>query len=315
MTAAVTRKLTTILAADAERFSAAMEADEDGTYAALKAAQKVFFKLIEQRGGRVANTAGDGLIADFPSVVEAVRCALDVQQELSTTDNSLRFRIGVHLGDVICDGEDLIGEGVNLAARLQAMSDPGGILISRQVYDQVKNKFSIGFDYLGERRAKNLPDEIEVFRITYGEQEAARMESVRPKVDIPRARSKVSQVWTDDFGSAPEQPSADLPAGRTDRRLTWVAGGVAVAVIMNIGSGGSFWPAWPILVFGLIYGLKNGPDLVGRKTFKSVPIPIWVLSIFLLSVNLMSQSGPWSVIPIAAMFLVSWAASRNRAKG
>ena len=315
MTAAVTRKLTTILAADAERFSAAMEADEDGTYTALKAAQKVFFKLIEQRGGRVANTAGDGLIADFPSVVEAVRCALDVQQELSTTDNSLRFRIGVHLGDVICDGEDLIGEGVNLAARLQAMSDPGGILISRQVYDQVKNKFSIGFDYLGERRAKNLPDEIEVFRITYGEQAAARMESVRPKVDIPRARSKVSQVWKDDFGAAPEQPSADLPAGRTDRRLTWVAGGVAVAVIMNIGSGGSVWPAWPILVFGLIYGLKNGPDLVGRKTFKSVPIPIWVLSIFLLSVNLMSQSGPWSVIPIAAMFLVSWAVSNKRAKG
>ncbi|MCJ8336783.1 MAG: hypothetical protein MJH10_21590, partial [Epibacterium sp.] len=153
------------------------------------------------------------------------------------------------------------------------------------------------------------------FRITYGEQAAARMESVRPKVDIPRARSKVSQVWKDDFGSAPEQPSADLPAGRTDRRLTWIAGGVAVAVIMNIGSGGSFWPAWPILVFGLIYGLKNGPDLVGRKTFKSVPIPIWVLSIFLLSVNLMSQSGPWSVIPIAAMFLVSWAVSNKRAKG
>lgn len=306
MNAAVTRKLTTILAADAERFSAAMEADEDGTYAALKAAQKVFFKLIEQRGGRVANTAGDGLIADFPSVVEAVRCALDVQQELSDADNALRFRIGVHLGDVICDGEDLIGEGVNLAARLQAMSEPGGILISRQVYDQVKNKFNIGFDYLGERRAKNLPEEIEVFRITYGPEASARLDSLRPKVNTPRPRSKVSQVWEDDFSSSPTQNSANLPARTPDKRLPWVAGGVGVAVIINIGSGGSFWPAWPILVFGMVYGLRHGPEMVGRKTFKSVSIRIWVLSIFLLSINLMSQSGPWSLIPIGVLFASSY---------
>ncbi|CUH78835.1 TOMM system kinase/cyclase fusion protein [Tritonibacter multivorans] len=314
MNAAVTRKLTTILAADAERFSAAMEADEDGTYAALKAAQKVFFKLIEQRGGRVANTAGDGLIADFPSVVEAVRCALDVQQELGEAENSLRFRIGVHLGDVICDGADLIGEGVNLAARLQAMADPGGILISRQVYDQVKNKFNIGFDYLGERRAKNLPEEIEVFRITYGAEATARMDSLRPKVDVPRPRSKVSQVWEDDFdsASASAQTAADLPARVMDKRLPWVAGGVGVAVIMNIGSGGSFWPAWPVLVFGMLYGLRHGTEMVGRKTFKSVPIQIWVLSIFLLCINLMSQSGPWSLIPIGAMFGISLLARGSR---
>lgn len=161
MSSKVQRKLTTILAADAEGYSRAMDADEVSTLGALRAARGVFSKFIERHYGRIVNTAGDGLIAEFPSVVEAVQCAIEVQQELVSHSrdrkDALRFRIGIHLGDVMIDGNDLLGEGVNLAARLETMAEPGGVLISQQVYDQVQHKLSVGFEYLGEKRPKNLP--------------------------------------------------------------------------------------------------------------------------------------------------------------
>lgn len=325
MSTPVTRKLTTILAADAERFSTAMEADEMGTYSALKSARSVFFKLIERHGGRIANTAGDGLIADFPSVVEAAHCAIAVQQELAHEDNSLRFRIGIHLGDVICDGEDLLGEGVNLAARLQSLAEPGGILISRQVYDQVRNKLSLGFEYLGEQQAKNLPDEISVYRITTAADRDASIQKLAPKVEPSREEaqpkpqkpfSKLAQVWSDDFDShntrsddasdAPEAPD-DL-RGRLGAYPThmWVRYGVGGAVLLNVLTGGAFWVAWPILVFTLIYGLRRPVETLGLRSFKSIPARTCVLILFLIGVNLMSFSGPWSIFPIGALLLVHW---------
>src|SRR6185436_15714088 len=162
----VRRKLTTILAADADGYSRVMEADEVGTLSALRAARGVFQQFIERHHGRIANTAGDGLIAEFPSVVEAVQCAIEVQRELSADAQSgLKFRIGVHLGDVMVDGGDLLGEGVNLAARLQSMAEPGGILISQQVYDQVQKKLSVGFQYLGERQPKNFEESVAVYSV------------------------------------------------------------------------------------------------------------------------------------------------------
>ncbi|MCA8933079.1 MAG: adenylate/guanylate cyclase domain-containing protein, partial [Rhodospirillaceae bacterium] len=169
MSSTVKRKLTTILAADAFGYSHAMDVDEMGTLEALRAARTVFSQSIARHEGRIANTAGDGLIAEFPSVVEAVTCAIEVQRELLTgagpSGKGLRFRIGIHLGDVIVEGEDLLGEGVNLAARLQSMAEPGGILVSQQVYDQVHNKLGVAFTYLGERRPKNYEEFIPVYSI------------------------------------------------------------------------------------------------------------------------------------------------------
>src|SRR5690606_39114816 len=136
---------------------------------------EVFSRFIERHHGRIANTAGDGLIAEFPSVVEAVQCAIEVQRELAADAQSgLRFRIGVHLGDVLIDGDDLLGEGVNLAARLQSMAEPGGILISQQVYDQVQKKLSVGFEYLGERRPKNFSETVGVYSVAPGGEGAAK---------------------------------------------------------------------------------------------------------------------------------------------
>ena len=163
MSSEVQRKLTTILAADAEGYSRVMEADEVRALGALQAARSVFSKFTERHHGRIANTSGDGLIAEFPSVVEAVQCAIEVQHELGDRSDdpggALHFRIGIHLGDVMVDGDDLLGEGVNLAARLQTMAEPGGVLFSQQVYDQVHAKLSVGFDYLGEKRPKNFSED------------------------------------------------------------------------------------------------------------------------------------------------------------
>lgn len=318
MSTSVTRKLTTILAADAERFSAAMEADEVGTYEALKSARAVFFKMIERRGGRVANTAGDGLIADFPSVVEATHCAIEVQQELAASDSALRFRIGIHLGDVICDGADLLGDGVNLAARLQTMAEPGGILISRQVYDQVHNKLTIGFEYLGEKQAKNLPDEISVYRITTGAAQAAQFEKIRPKArhHKPPRPERVAHVWDDDFDDfdqtshAPKvevaEPSHLDQIALETKTQRWFVYGVGGAVGLNLISGGGFWVAWPILALALLFGLRYGERALGFKTYKSIPVRIWVLVLFLIGVNLMSFSGPWAIFPVGALLLISW---------
>ena len=175
MSSGVERKLTTILAADAEGYSRVMDADEVRALGALQAARSVFSKFIDRHHGRIVNTAGDGLIAEFPSVVEAVRCAIEVQRELGgrsrAPGGALRFRIGVHLGDVMVDGDDLLGEGVNLAARLQTMAEPGGVLISQQVYDQVHTKLSIGFEYLGEKRPKNFAEDVAVYRVSDGKKE------------------------------------------------------------------------------------------------------------------------------------------------
>ena len=135
-----------------------MAADEVATLQALRACRAVFGRLIERHGGRIVNTAGDGLLADFPSVVEAVQCAVEVQRELAgDASRAMRFRIGIHLGDVMVDGGDLFGEGVNLAARLQSLAEPGGILISQPVYQQVRSKLRIGFRVPRRAAPQELP--------------------------------------------------------------------------------------------------------------------------------------------------------------
>jgi len=293
MSAQITRKLTTILAADAERFSSAMEADEVGTFSHLRASRSIFTKLIERRGGRIANTAGDGLIADFPSVVEAVQCAIEIQQELDDSQNGLKFRIGVHLGDVICDGEDLIGEGVNLAARLQTMAEPGGILVSQQVFDQVHNKLSIGFESLGEQRPHNLQDEVPVYRIST----SATMSTGRTRPD-PQATSAPQQK------SRPPQQAA-FQQDSMQKLRKYALPIVAGLLALNLALGDGFWIIWPLLGLGLAFGLARGHLIIGRKTLWSLPIQLWVIAGTLLMINLVTWGGyMWSLWPIGALTLI-----------
>ena len=166
------RRLAAILAADVVGYTRLMEADEAGTLAALKAHRKYLIdpKVAEHRG-RVVKLMGDGALVEFPSVVEAVQCALQIQKEISTRnvnvpeDRRIEFRIGVNLGDVIVEGDDIYGDGVNIAARLEQIAEPGGIYVSRTVFNHVKGKADLAFEDLGDRKVKNITNPVRVYRI------------------------------------------------------------------------------------------------------------------------------------------------------
>ena len=151
-----------------------MGADEAGTLATLRRYRAAMATLVERHDGRIVNTWGDAVIAEFASVVEAVQCAVETQQEISGHNGGLpeprrmRFRIGIHLGDVMVEGDDVYGDGVNIAARLQELAEPGEILISGPVYDQVHNKLSIGFDCLGQQSLKNVANPVTGYRVLEG---------------------------------------------------------------------------------------------------------------------------------------------------
>jgi adenylate cyclase len=157
------RRLTAILAADVAGYSRLMGMDEEGTHERLKAhlGELVNPKIGEHRGRIVKNT-GDGLLAEFASVVDAVRCAREIQRGMidrepeEPDERRIRFRIGINLGDVIAEEHDIFGDGVNVAARLEALAEPGGICVSRVVRDQVRDRLDFAFEDLGEQQVKNI---------------------------------------------------------------------------------------------------------------------------------------------------------------
>jgi adenylate cyclase len=169
----VKRRLTTVLCADVHGYSRLMGADEAGTLGMLRRYRSAIAGLVERHDGRIVNTWGDAVIAEFASVVEAVQCAVEIQQEIpnQASDRAdahqMRFRIGINLGDVMVDGSDIFGDGVNIAARLQELAEPGGVVVSASVYDQVYNKLSVGFDCLGQQQMKNVAP-VTSYRVAMG---------------------------------------------------------------------------------------------------------------------------------------------------
>src|SRR4030043_2240062 len=167
----VKRKLAAILSADVKGYSRLMGEDEEGTIRTLNAYKEVITGFIQKHQGRVVGTAGDSMLAEFASVVDAVRCAVGIQEELKDRnkelpeDRRMEFRIGVNLGDVVEEGDTIFGDGVNIAARLESLSDGGGICISGTAFDQVENKLSLGYEYLGEQSVKNIAKPVRVYRV------------------------------------------------------------------------------------------------------------------------------------------------------
>ncbi len=171
----VERKLTAILAADVVGYSRLMGEDEAGTLARLKSLRKELVKpQIAEGRGRIVKLMGDGLLAEFPSVVEAVRCAVEIQQNMAgreadlPDERRLRLRIGVNLGDIIVEGSDIYGDGVNVAARLEGLADPGGICISGPAFDTVDGKVDLVFEDVGEQQMKNIAKPVRVYRLASG---------------------------------------------------------------------------------------------------------------------------------------------------
>src|SRR5215813_7285860 len=167
------RRLAAILAADVVGYSRLMEADEAGTLAILKARRKsVLEPLVARHQGRIFKVTGDGVLVEFASAVNAVQCAVDLQRGMAAAndgqpeDRRIVLRVGVNLGDVMFEGSDLYGDGVNIAARLEAMADPGGILVSGTAYDHIKSKVKVGFDDLGPQMLKNIAEPVRAYRVT-----------------------------------------------------------------------------------------------------------------------------------------------------
>jgi adenylate cyclase len=173
---ASTRRLAAILTADVAGYSRLMGADEEGTHERLRVhLDELVDPLIRDHHGRIVKTTGDGLLAEFASVVDAVRSAAEVQRRMIhrerdvPDDRRIRFRIGINLGDVIVEGDDIYGNGVNIAARLEALAEPGGICVSRVVRDQVRDRLDIAFDDMGEQQVKNIARPVRVFRVQISE--------------------------------------------------------------------------------------------------------------------------------------------------
>src|SRR4249919_2095868 len=158
----VGRRLSAIVAADVAGYSRLMGLDEVGTARVLREHRAVTDALVAKHGGRLVKTTGDGVLLEFPSVVDAVECAAAVQAAMAQrneeipADRRMLFRIGINLGDILIEGDDILGDGVNIAARLEGIAEPGGVWISASAYDQVRGKVGVDFTDLGEQKLKNI---------------------------------------------------------------------------------------------------------------------------------------------------------------
>jgi class 3 adenylate cyclase/pimeloyl-ACP methyl ester carboxylesterase len=207
--ARVERRLAAILAADIVGYSRMMGEDETGTLAALKMQRSELIEpAIAKHGGRVVKLMGDGILAQFSSVVEAALCATEIQREMARRDraasagNQMQLRIGIHLGDIIVDGEDIYGDGVNIAARLEGIAEPGGICISRQAFDQIEGKLPLAWRPLGPQTLKNIPKPVDIYVAELAGVNA-RADSSALKVEYCRAPDGVRLAYAAAGGGPP----------------------------------------------------------------------------------------------------------------
>lgn len=199
------RKLVAILAADVAGYSRLMGADEEGTLVTLSGHRALTDALISNHGGRICGTAGDSILAEFASVVQAVQCAIEIQEAVARANDALPddrrmwFRIGINVGDVMVKDGDIFGDGVNIAARLQECANPGGTCISRGVRDQIKRKLPCGFEDLGEQKVKNIAQPIRMFRLlAEGEEPPPASKDMTPESDEPPDRGAEAATGPDD---------------------------------------------------------------------------------------------------------------------
>ena len=194
------RKIAAIFAADIAGYSRLVAEDEEETLRRLASYRQVTDDFIAKGGGRIFNTAGDAVLAEFPSAVEAVRCAIDIQESLRTRNmayppsRQMAFRIGITIGDVVERDGDLLGDGVNIAARLEGLAEVGGICVSRAVHEQVANKLSVQFADIGEQEVKNIPNPVHAYMVAMRREDGtyAKPQIKKPAKAAPRAELDVA---------------------------------------------------------------------------------------------------------------------------
>ncbi|MCF8465867.1 MAG: adenylate/guanylate cyclase domain-containing protein [Sneathiella sp.] len=269
------RKLTTILCADVSGYSRLMDEDEGKTLNHLKSTRDIFRDFIGQYGGRIVNMTGDGLVGEFSSVVKAVQCAVEIQNKINKDNQPLPpsdrmlYRIGINLGDVIIEGDDIFGEGVNVAARLEAMAPVGGICISGSVFEQIKNKLPRNFEFLGNKEVKNISDPIPVYSLSL-------RESPNPgqgrQQDAPSTPDNQTQGTDED-----EQISVYVKRQEAFHRRVMTFGSIILFlfIINMVTSSNYWWFLWPAAAFSFILLMEavriygNNPRPYGREARKT----------------------------------------------
>jgi len=266
------RKLAAILSADVKEYSRLMRGDEAATIRTLTAYREVMTTLIKQHHGRVVDTVGDNLLAEFASVVDAVQGAVAIQKEVKTRNAQLpegrkmMFRVGINLGDLVVEGDRIYGDGVNLAARLEALADPGGICISRTAFDQIEDKLPLGYEYMGEKTVKNAVKPVRAYRVLFDPEKetpslykAARSRH-RKLNDKIKALTKERQAKPKKIDKPSEDEHVEKRAlhktkgsNRLKKHLLTYIGVIGFLFIVNMLTWhGEIWFHWPALGWGLL---------------------------------------------------------------
>jgi len=232
------RKLTAILSADVVGYSRLMEAEDMRTVRNLKAHQKLIVGYISQYRGRVVDLPGDNLLAEFKSVVDAVQCAVEIQRELNERNakisegRKMEYRIGINLGDVIQEGKKIYGDGINVAARLEALAEPGGIFISGIVYDQIKKKINLKYHFVGKKSVKNIEDPVAVYKVIFTEtaelEGLSRADAEKMAFPLPNKPSIAVLPFTNMSGDPAQEYIGD---GISENIITALSMGAAIFVI------------------------------------------------------------------------------------
>ncbi len=274
--AAVKRKLTTIFCADVQSYGQLMARDEVGTLERLQRYREIMDDLFARHEGRKVNTWGDAVIAEFASVVEAVRCAVEIQDAIGgenralPADRQMWFRIGVNLGDVMIDGGDIYGDGVNVASRLQTIAEPGGIMVSASVHDFVRKQLAIGFDYAGQKKLKDGEEPVTAWRVRVGGANRAAGQGADPAIKTEGSADgpKLDGLQ---LPAAPSEAITKLIAlyeqfrgwfGRQERRVKMSVAFIAFFFAINLFFSGiaTPWFIFPSFPFALIILMRLHRD-------------------------------------------------------
>lgn len=309
----VIRKLAAIFSADVKDYSLLMREDEVDTVRTLTSYRELITTLIKQYRGRVVDSPGDNILAEFPSVVDAVQGAVSIQKELEAKNakiaenRRMEFRIGINLGDVIVEGDRIYGDGVNLAARLEGLADPGGICISRTSFDQIKDKLPFGYEYLGEKTVKNTPKPVRAYKVLLEPDKTAPKKHKEKKSNgirvNKRPKHRLKEIRIEHNGM--------LKDGFSKHLITYI-GVIGFLFIINmLTDRRELWFYWPALGWGLfiyLHWLKSS-DRFSNKFYKHLFRYLGVIG-FLFIINMITSSGEiwfhWPALGWGLLLFFHW---------
>jgi len=310
----VVRKLAAILSADAKDYSLLMREDEVATVRTLTVYRELIAELVKQHRGRVVDSPGDNLLAEFPSVVDAVQSAVVIQKELRLRNAELpekrkmKFRIGINLGDVIVEGDRIYGDGVNIAARLESLADPEGICVSRTAYDQIENKLPYGYKYLGRKTVKNIPKPLPAYKVLLDPEE--------PFAGLENKEKEEQDIWEEeqsqDILNEAQAEYHHTFKNRFSKHLVAYIGIIGFLFIVNmLTSRSELWFFWPALGWGLalyFHWLKSSTKF-SKKIYKHLGTYIGIIG-FLFIVNMLTSRRNiwfhWPALGCGLLIFLQW---------